>query len=113
MSDDELSLSSSESLNTRIKKKVKTELLKVMITPNTDITELALNNYETLKKNYNFVSFDDVKNSKANIVGEYENYNIPIHDFNEEMYLFKKNGYCTNPNSEVKDYVFGEKQSKL
>jgi|FrelakmetLWP11LW_1041352.scaffolds.fasta_scaffold203636_1 hypothetical protein len=66
---------------------------------NVDITDLALKKYEEIKQNYNFVSFDEVNNSKSLLVGSYEKYNIPTYDFNQEMYKFKKAGFCANPNA--------------
>lgn len=30
---------------------------------------------------------------------------MPIYDFNQNMYQFRREGYCPNPNPDVKGYV--------
>lgn len=54
----------------RLQKKYKTSTtLQANINTPTDITDLALTKYEELKKNYNFVSFEDAdKNNKKKVV---------------------------------------------
>ena len=49
--------SSSENEMERITKKLKTDSIQVNINPQTDISELAVERYDEIKKNYNFVSF--------------------------------------------------------
>lgn len=34
---------------------------------------------------------------------------MPIFDFNQNMYQFKRDGYCANPNADIKGYVFSSK----
>jgi hypothetical protein len=34
---------------------------------------------------------------------------MPIFDFNANMYQFRKDGYCNNPNSAIKGYVYSNK----
>ena len=54
----------------RLQKKYKTSTTpQANINKPTDITDLALTKYEELKKNYNFVSFEDAdKNNKKKVV---------------------------------------------
>ena len=76
------------------------------------MTDLALKKYEEIKNNYNFVSFEEANKSKSLLVGTYERCDIPTYDFNQEMYKFKKRGFCANPNVEVKGYLFNENKLK-
>jgi hypothetical protein len=76
------------------------------------VTDLALKRYEEIKNNYNFVSFEEANKAKSLLIGTYERCDIPTYDFNQEMYKFKKKGFCANPNVEVKGYVFNENKLK-
>lgn len=93
----------------RINKKYKTESLAVNLNQPTDIADLAMRKYEDLKKNYNFVSFEETDKRKKITNGHYEKYQMPIFDFNQNLYQFRREGYCPNPNSEIKGYVINSK----
>lgn len=34
---------------------------------------------------------------------------MPIFDFNQNMYQFRRDGYTSNPNSNIKGFVFSNK----
>ena len=93
----------------RWSKKLKTDNISVNINPNTDISALAIERYDQIKKNYNYVSFQDADKSKNLLTCKTEKHYIPIHQFNEEMYKFRKNGYCADPDLSAKGFVFGSK----
>lgn len=49
----------------RKKYKKDTTIATVNLNPQTDITEMALQKYEEIKKTYNFVSFEEADKSKS------------------------------------------------
>lgn len=88
-------------------------MVPVVLNQEADVTDLALQKYQELKKNYNFVSFDDVENKKKVVSGEYEKHSMPIFDFNQNLYQFRRDGYTVNPNAEIKGLVFSGKNEEL
>ena len=74
---------SSENEMERLAKKLKKDEVKVNIDPVIDITQLAVQKYETIKKNYHFVSFQEANKAKVYKNCKTETHSIPIHDFNE------------------------------
>lgn len=74
---------------------------------------MALQKYQELKQNYNFVSFDDVNNTKKVTSGEYEKHAMPVFDFNQNLYQYRRDGYAANPNTNIKGYVFSSKLNEL
>jgi hypothetical protein len=59
-----------------------------------------------LKKNYNFVSFEEADKKKKHHVGYLEPYAINNTDFNKEYISFQTDGYSANPNTNFKGLVF-------
>jgi hypothetical protein len=74
---------------------------------------LALARYEEVKKEYNFVSFEESNKAKEYLSGKVEAYCLPINDFNEEMYSFRKNGFAANPDTTTKGLLFAPTYSHL
>lgn len=108
MSEEEVE-SSSENEMQRLAKKLKSDVVQVNIDPQTDITLLAIERYDELKKNYNFVSFEEADKSKTYTTCKTEAFSLPINDFSQEMYSFRRNGYCADPDSTTKGLVFSTK----
>jgi hypothetical protein len=100
------SASESEDYCERLRKKLKQDETEVNITPSTHITQLALNRYEQIKNQYNFVSFEESDKAKQYLSGKVEAHSLPLHNFNEEMHSFKRLGYCVNPDSTTKGLLF-------
>jgi len=51
---------------------------------------LALAKYQDLKKDYNFISFEESVKKKTVSTGSFENYQMPVFDFNQNLYQFRK-----------------------
>lgn len=64
--------------------------MAVQINHNTDVTDLALAKYQDLKKDYNFVSFEESVKKKTVSTGSFETYQMPVFDFNQNLYQFRK-----------------------
>lgn len=103
----------SEGILDRLKKKYKKDQVLVSINQAADVTDLAMSKYAELKKNYNFISFEEADKSKKVTSGHFEAHQMPIFDFNQSMYEFRRDGYCSNPNTEVKGLVFSERNAEL
>ena len=69
--------------------------------------------YKELKNNYNFITFEEADKSKRVVSGQYETHQMPIFDFNQNMYQFRRDGYCANPNTDVKGFIFSDKNQEL
>lgn len=93
----------------RLAKKYKTESLTIDLNHNIDVTDVALQKYQDLKKDYNFISFEEANKKKSVATGSFEQYHMPIFDFNQNLYQFRKEGKCPNPNPDIKGYVYNSK----
>ncbi len=93
----------------RLAKKIKRDSIQVNIDPQIDINALAIQKYGEMKNSYNFVSFEEADKAKVYTNCKTESHSLPIHDFNEELYKFRRNGYCADPDESAKGYVFSSK----
>jgi len=84
----------------------------IEVTPveDVDITSVALEKYAELKRNYNFVSFEEADKRKKHFVGYLEPHAINDFDFNKEYISFQRDGYSVNPNHAFKGLVFNPHQ---
>lgn len=103
----------SEDLTDRLNKKMKREAVGVQLAKPTDITLLAMARYESLKQQHHFVSFEEADKAKTYLSGKVESHSLPLHDFNEEMYRFRKLGHCANPDPTSKGLVFASHHKDL
>lgn len=92
----------------QLKNRYKPKPLEIVPATEVDITSVALEKYNELKKNYNFVSFEQASKKKSIGVGYLEPHAMTDYDFNQEYISFQKNGFSANPNNDFKGYVFNK-----
>lgn len=92
-----------------LQNKYKTKSIQVKAASDVDITSVALQRYEDLKKDYNFVSFEESDKRKKHFSGYLEPYAMSNYDFNKEYVSFHSEGYSNNPNQTFKGLVFNDK----
>ena len=104
---------SSENVLEKIKKKYKKDQPNISIDENIDVRDVAIQKYKEMKNEYKFVSFEEANKKKKVASGEYEQYNMPMFDFNENLYQYRRDGFCSNPNSETKGLIFSNKNPQF